>query len=222
MPDLSFQIEDVQPLSHAVSPTLALKLRVSNAGQEPIHNVMLRCQIQIEATRRRYDDDEQARLYDLFGEPERWGRTLGTVLWTHTSVIVPAFTGSTMVDLLVPCTYDFNIAATKYFDALENGEIPLCLLFSGTIFYQGAAAPLQVAQISWEKEAKFRLSVQVWKSMMHAYYPNSAWLRLRKDVFDRLREHKSQCGLPSWEAAVEDLMAGNGTRSHADHAEERG
>ena len=79
------------------------------------------------------------------------------MLWTHASAVVPPFTGGTVVDLPVPCTYDFNLAATKYFDALEEGDIPLCFLFSGTIFYEAADGGLQVTQIPWEKEAYFRL-----------------------------------------------------------------
>jgi len=50
-------------------------------------------------------------------------------------------------------------AATKYFYALQDGEVPLCFLFSGTIFYAGGRRrPLQIAQISWEKELDYRLS----------------------------------------------------------------
>ena len=119
----------------------------------------LRCQVQIEATRRRYGPEEQARLVDLFGEPDRWSRTLRTLLWAHASAVVPSFTGSTLVELPVPCTFDFNVAATKYFHSLEHGEVPLSLQFSGTIFYAAEDGGLQVAQIPWDKEANYRLPV---------------------------------------------------------------
>ena len=111
-----------------------------------------------------------------------------------------------LVDLPVPCTYDFNVAVTKYFNALENGEIPVSLLFSGTIFHEGEDGALRVAQIPWDKEAAFRLPVSVWKAMMERYYPNSAWLCLRKDVFDRLHDFKSRRCLPTWEQALESLL----------------
>ena len=145
-------------------------------------------------------------LGDLFGEPERWGQTLKSMLWTHAGVTVPPFKGHTLVDLPVDCTYDFNVAATKYFYGLEDGEVPLCLLFSGTIFYTTERG-LQIAQIPWDKEADFRLPVQVWKDMMELYYPNSAWLCLRRDVFDLLYAFKSRRGLPTWEQALESLLA---------------
>ncbi len=122
------------------------------------------------------------------------------------------FTESILVDLPVPCTYDFNVAITKYFYALEEGEIPVTLLFSGTMFYDGEDGALQVAQIPWDKEAAFRLPVSVWKEMMEQYYPNSAWLCLRKDVFDRLYQYKSREGIPTWEQALETPLAGTGKR----------
>jgi len=207
VPDLNFQVESAEALPFAAAPLLIFKLRVTNADAgEPIQTVALRCQIQIEPTRRRYDSQEQERLLDLFGEPERWGQTLRTMLWTHASIVVTPFTGSTVVDLPVPCTFDFNVGAAKYFAGLEDGEVPLCLLFSGTIFYETDDGTLQVAQISWEKETKYRLPVRVWREMMDHYYPNSAWLCLRRDVFDRLYQHKMRRGIPTWEQTIESLL----------------
>ena len=171
-----------------------------------IQAVSLQCQLRIEPGRRRYTPAEQGKLVDLFDRPARWGQTLRPLLWTHASVGIGPFTDSILVDLPVPCTYDFNVAITKYFYALEDGEIPVTLLFSGTVFHSGEDGALQVAQIPWDREAAFRLRVSVWKQMMEQYYPNSAWLCLRKDVFDRLYQYKSQQGIPTWEQTLESLL----------------
>jgi Family of unknown function (DUF6084) len=211
MPDLSFEVETAAAVPFAVAPLLVFKLRVSNryAG-EPIHTIALRCQIMIDPARRRYRDEDQERLRDLFAEPERWGQTLRPMLWTHTSVIVPSFAGSSVVDLQVPCTFDFNVAATKYFAGLADGEVPLNLLFSGTVFYASGEGALQVAQIPWDKETRYRLPVEVWQQMMESYYPNSAWLNLRRDVFDRLYRYKVRRGIPTFEQALESLLPDEG------------
>lgn len=206
MPDLDFRVHGVEVARHAASPLLLLKLRVSHAGTEAIQNVVLQCQVQIDTARRIYQPGEQKRLVDLFAEPERWGTTLRTMMWTHTSALLPPFEDSCEVDLPLPCSYDFNITATKYFDALEEGEVPLTLLFSGSIFYRAEDGALQVGQISWNKEASFRLPVKVWREMMEHYYPNSAWLCLRKDLFDRLSEYKTRSGMPSWDRTFETLL----------------
>jgi hypothetical protein len=207
MPDLSFKVEEAAVVPFAIAPTLALKLRIANADPvETIHTVALRCQIQIEVTRRRYTADEQARMRDLFGEPERWSHTLRSLLWTHISVIVPTFHGTTLVDLPIPCTFDFNVGVTKYFEGLTSGEIPLLVLFSGTVFYADSDDVLQVTPISWTQEAQFKLPVKVWREMMDAYYPNTAWLNLRRDVFDRLYQFKVQHGIPTWEQALERML----------------
>jgi hypothetical protein len=208
MPDLRFSVESAAPIPYAVTPLLALKLRVENAHpEETIHTIVLRVQIQIEAARRRYSEADQEKLLDLFGTPDRWSRTLRTMLWTHASVVVQAFTGSTIAELQIPCTFDFNVAATKYFHGVSDGEIPLSLLFSGTLFYAGPQGTLQVAPIPWDKEARYRLPVPVWREMMDAYYPNSAWLTLRRDVFERVYEYKVRHGIQSWEEALNSLLS---------------
>jgi hypothetical protein len=207
MPDLSFQIEKSEPQRFTVAPTLLFKLRIANAvANETIHSVALRCQIQLEVTRRQYSSEDQDQLRDLFGETERWGQTLKTMLWTHASVVAPAFQETTVVDFLVPCTFDFNVAATKYFHGLADGDVPLCFLFSGTVFYADDGGALQVAPIPWDKEARFRLPVKSWREMMDIYYPNSAWLCLRRDVFERLYQYKVEHGIPTWEQALESVL----------------
>lgn len=207
MPDLGFQVEGVEVVANAATPLLAFKLRLTDANpQQTIHTVALRCQLQLEVTRRKYSSEDQERLLDLFGEPSRWGQTLRSLLWTHANLVVPSFTGTTLVDLPVPCTFDFNVAATKYFDGLTEGEVPVCLQFSGTVFYANADAHLQVAPISWDKEARFKLPLRIWREMMESYYPNSAWLRLRKDAFDRLSQYKIRNGIPTWEEVLDRIL----------------
>src|SRR5579883_2436022 len=194
MPDLNFAIESAEPVRPAATPLLGFRVRVTERVAEPtpIHSVVLRCQVRIEPARRKYETAEQERLIDLFGTPERWGKTVRDMLWAHVSAAVPPFRGETTIELQVPCSFDFTLAATKYFDALETGEIPLCFLFSGTIFYETEGG-LRVSQISWDREAKFRLSVASWK-----------------DVFDRLHRFKSRRGSPTWEQAIEELLAAEG------------
>jgi Family of unknown function (DUF6084) len=212
MPELHFLIEGAEAVPNAATPMIALKLRIANLpAAESIQSLALRCQVQIEPARRSYLPREREQLLDLFGEPERWGRTVRPLLWMNTSVAVPAFTGSILVDLELPCTFDFNVATTKYFHALAGGEIPLCVMFSGTVFYQGADNALQIAQIPWDREASFRLPVSVWKEMMDMHFPNTAWLCLERDAFAQLYEYKMRHGLPTMEQAIARALAAAGT-----------
>jgi hypothetical protein len=207
MPDLEFSVESAAVVPYTVAPTLGFRLRVANTpAEEIVHSVVLRCQIQLEVNRRRYTPEEEQRLGDLFGDPRRWSQTLRTMLWTHVSLVLPAFTGCTVVELPVPCTWDFNVATTKYFGGLTHGEIPLSFLFSGSVFYQEPDGRLQVAPISWTKEAAFRLPVATWQQMMDAYYPNTAWLQLRRDVFNRLYAYKVENAIPTWEQVLERVL----------------
>ena len=195
MPDLNFEVEWADPLLYSVAPQLVFKLADHRrfAGPSRLRSRPSRCDARSGSSR---PAGVRCGGTGAASRPFRRAVTLGpdarSLLWTQTRLVVPPFKGTTLVDLPVPCTYDFNVAATKYFYALEEGEVPLCLLFSGTIFYADEeGGPLQVSPISWEKETAFRLPVPVWKEMMDLYYPNSAWLCLRRDVFDQLYRYKS-------------------------------
>ena len=208
MPDLSFEIESTKPLAYAAIPTISFRLRIVN-GQagEKIHSISLRSQILIEPAQRSYTPEDQKNLRDLFDTPERWGQTLRNMLWTHVSSVVPGFDGQTAVDLQVPCSFDFNVGATKYFYGLTEGDIPLVFQFSGSIFYENGHRTLSVAPVSWDKEAKYRLPLEVWRDTLEMNYPNSAWLCLRRDAFDRLYQYKVRNGIPTWEEAIERIFS---------------
>ncbi len=120
---------------------------------------------------------------------------------------MPSFSGSGTFDLAIPCSFDFSLAATKYFAALPEGDMPLCFLFSGTVFYEAAEGGVQAARIPWEKEATFRLPAATWQALRDHYYPNSAWLCLHRDVFERLEQYRSRAGLPTTDQAVERLLS---------------
>jgi Family of unknown function (DUF6084) len=207
MVDLDFAVEGAEIARHAAAPLLLFKLRLTNTTPgTPVQNVMLQCQIRIEPTHRHYAPSEQEPLSELFGTPNRWGTTLHSLLWTYANVLVPPFETGCTFNFPVPCSYDFNIAATKYFYGLEDGEVPLALLFSGTIFYRDGDGRLQIVQIAHDKEASYRLPVRVWQSMMDHYYPASAWLRLNRDAFDEFYRYKRQNGFASWEDALRSLL----------------
>jgi uncharacterized protein DUF6084 len=206
VPELAFSVEDAGALEHAAAPTLRFGLRIETAAGVQIRSILLHTQVQIAARRRRYGPGEEERLFELFGEPERWSSTLRTLPWTRQTQVVPPFTGSAAVDLLVPCTYDFEVAASRYLDSLGDGEVPLELLFGGTLFYAGEGGMLQTAQIPWDREAEYGLPVSVWRETMERYFPGTAWLRLRTETFERLHAYRSRRALTSWEDAVESLL----------------
>jgi hypothetical protein len=207
VPDLRIAIQEAHVAPYAVMPMLAFRMMVENQPEsERIHGLALRVQIQIDAPWRTYGSSERETLAELFGTPERWSQTLRSVLWTHVTDMVPAFTGSIPVNLQVPCSFDFNVAATKYFHGVTEGEIPLLFLFSGSIFYARPDGALQVAPIPLHTEARFSLPVGTWRRLMEAYYPQSNWLSINRDVFERLYAFKRQHDLPTWDSAIEHAL----------------
>jgi hypothetical protein len=190
---------------YAASPTSLFRLRVAETSGEAIDTIALRCQMRIEPSKRRYSPEEAERVRDLFGDVAQWGESLKPMQFTTVSTMVPRFRGSTEIDLVVPVTYDFEVASAKYFHSLEDGEIPLLLLFSGTVFYRGDGG-FRVEQVPWHKEAAFRLPVAVWREVMDLYFPGSAWIRMRTETLDSLQRFKSDRALPTWDDTVEALL----------------
>ena len=203
--ELAFTVVGAARVPYAAVPTLAFSVRIEAPGGEDVRSILLDTQIQIAARRRRYDSESDDRLFELFGAPGDWGRTLRTLLWTRATTVVPPFQGSTTIDIQVPCTYDLDVTASRYLDALRAGEVPLELLFSGTVFCAGPAG-LQAQRISWQHEAEYRLPVAVWRETIDRHFPGTAWVRLGRDAFERLAAYKSRHALASWDEALEALL----------------
>ncbi|MEP6853789.1 MAG: DUF6084 family protein [bacterium] len=206
MTDLEFAVADLIADRYAAAPSLTVRLRITETTGAVVHAVALRCQIRIEPQRRPYDDATAERLADLFGGRERWRDTLRPFLWTHAAMMVPGFTTDIEVDLPVACTYDFDVAAAKYLHAVRDGDVPLVLLFSGTVFTRGATG-FSVEQIPWHKDVEVRLPAAVWRAVMDVHFPNSAWIRIPRDTLDALAAYKGRHGLLGWEDTLDSLLA---------------
>jgi hypothetical protein len=206
VPELGFAIHDARALEHSATPTIRFDLGIESLAGHEVRSVLLHVQIQIAARRRRYEPEAQEQLVDLFGTPDRWGSTLSTLPWLRTTVVVPPFSGSGHVELDVPCTYDLEVKASRYLNALDGGTVPLELLFSGSVFYAGEGGALQTAMIGWEKEALFDMPVSVWREMMDRHFPGSAWLRIPRHTYDRLNSHRCRAQHASWEETLDALL----------------
>ncbi|MFD7436239.1 DUF6084 family protein [Streptomyces sp. NPDC059861] len=211
MTEFAFTCTGVRAEPYAMGPTLVFRLRVTASPPTRVHALALRCQIRIEPARRGYADSEAAALTDLFGERSRWGSTLNPLQFAQVQVMVPGFTGEVETDVVVPCTYDMDIASTRYFDALEDGEVPLLMLFSGTAFTGDGG--FRVEPVPWDKEAGFRMPVKTWREMVEQHFPGSGWIRLPRDTMDALVAYRSRRALPSWQETVEALMTAAGERT---------
>lgn len=209
-PVLTIDVEDAGVQEFTAVPTLRFSLCIQSAGQVAIRSLVLDTQIRVAAPRRPYDAATKERLAGLFGPPHQWDRTLRSLLWTHTTLLVAPFTGSTRVDMPVGCTYDFDAGIVAYFRALDDGDIPLEFLFSGTIFYAGDGGFLQTARISWDTESEFCLPVRVWQQLIDHHYPDSAWIWVRRDTAERLSAYRTRHTLTSFDDVVDALLGQKG------------
>ncbi|MFC4531216.1 DUF6084 family protein [Sphaerisporangium dianthi] len=205
MGEIGFDCLGVRPDPYGAFPTLLFRLGVTAPGEGAVHAIALRCQIRIDPGRRRYGAAESELLADLFGHPSRWDETVRPLVFANVSVMVPRFTGATEIELPVPCGYDLEVAAGKYFASLDDGEVPLLLLFSGTVFAREGEG-FTVRQVPWDREARLGLPVRVWREMIDRYFPGAGWLRLSRDTLRDLQRYKSERALPTWDEAMEALL----------------
>jgi hypothetical protein len=207
---LSFSVVDAAPAPQTAAPAVNFRLRIDAPDAGVIHAIALRCQTRIEPRRRRYNAEEAAQLYELFGDPSQWDRTLQALTWGHAPVMVPSFEGQTEVDLTLPCTYDLEVASAKYLHAIRTGGIPLLFLFSGTVFRVVDAGDGRVSfsaePIPWDLEATFRLPSAVWTNTMGRFFPGGGWLRLQRDTIDRLYAFRGRHAVVTWDEAIDLLL----------------
>ncbi len=206
MADLIFGCTGASAERYAATPTISFQLTITERSGVRVHAIALRCQVRVEPHRRRYSAAEAERLHDLFGDTSRWAETVKPIQLATVTAMVPAFTAVTEIEVPVPCTYDLEVASARYLQGLDDGTIPLLLLFSGTVFVateQGYSVEL----VPWSSEASYRMPVSVWRNLVDAHFPGSAWLRVQRETLDELAEFKRRHALPTWDATVTALLA---------------
>jgi len=209
MAELAFGCTEARSVRYAATPTLSFALHITESTGARVHAIALRCQIRIEPHRRRYSADEARRLNDLFGDTSRWAETVKPIQLATVSTMVPGFTSLTEVELPVPCTYDLEVASARYLQGLDDGTIPLLLLFSGTVFIANGES-FSVELIPWSCEASYRMPVAVWQDVVNEHFPGSAWLRCGRETLDALSVFKAEHALPTWDATLSALLAAAG------------
>ncbi len=201
-----FRVIGVEAARPVAVPTLRFELEASEPSGHEIFTVALSAQIQLEPAKRSHDPATRERLVELFGEPGSWGASSRALPWVRADVLVPAFTGATTFALDVPCSYDLEVAATKYLHSLDEGEAPLTFHFNGTVLYRADDGRVQYVLLPWTTSAEFRLPIGVWQSMMNAHYPGGRWVGLQADTLERLAGYRAEHGLPTFDAAVAQLL----------------
>src|SRR6516225_6251795 len=209
MAELTFGCSQASASRYAATPTLSFKLTITESSGVRVHAIALRSQIRIEPHRRRYSAAEAARLRDLFGDTSRWADTVKPIQLAMVSTMVPGFTSLTETELQVPCTYDLEVASGRYLQGLDDGTVPLLLLFSGTVFVANGDS-FSVELVPWSAEASYRMPVSVWRELVDIHFPNSAWLRCSRQTLDELSAFKAKRALPTWDATLTALLAAAG------------
>jgi len=205
-PEPEFEVVAATGRRHAALPALDFDVHVSEPSGRAVYAIALGVQVMIEPARRAYDAEAREALTELFGPPERWGTTTRSFLWHKADVLVPNFVGATTFRVPVPCTYDQELVAAKYFSGVPDGEVPLAFNFNGTVFYREEDGRLQMSLVPWSCSAAFRLPVKTWHDLIEHYFPGMAWIAVRTETLRALRREKARRGAPTMDACVAALL----------------
>jgi hypothetical protein len=137
-PAPEFEIVGATHVPFAASPTMLFEAIASEPTGAAIQSIALTVQVMIDPARRGYDPETRLRLTELFGPPASWAPSTSGLPWARVATAVPGFAGQTRFSLEVPCTYDLEVAAAKYFYAVQDGEVPLTFHFNGNVFFMVA------------------------------------------------------------------------------------
>ncbi len=205
-PEPEFTVLGVSVRRHAALPALDFDVHVTEPTGRHVYVIALSAQIMIEPARRQYDQQQRGRLFELFGPPERWATTTRSLVLHRADVLVPEFSGSTTFRVSVPCTFDLEIAAAKYFDTIADGEVPLAFNFNGTIHYRDDDGRLQVSLVPWSCSAAYRFPAEVWREAAEEHFPSARWIAIHEDTLRALLADKARRGAPTMDAAVAGLL----------------
>jgi hypothetical protein len=211
---ITFRLLDAAPVAFSVAPLVALTVEATNAdASRAVQSGLLRCQVQIDAASRAYDAEEAARLRGLFGEGAVWGRAVRRLLWAQVTAVLPQFTDRCEFEIHAPCTSDVNVVSAHYCQALRDTDVPVSILFSGTVFSKVADGGLEARPLPWSSEARFAMPSRVWRDAIERQSAGTQVL-LRREIHERLARYGEQGGFATLDEAVESLLsAQNRSRS---------
>jgi Family of unknown function (DUF6084) len=208
VPQPEFEVVAAAHLAFAAAPTMVFSARAYERGVLDIQSMSLSVQVMIDPARRGYDEDTRRRLAELFGPPATWAPSTQGLSWARVAAAVPAFQRETMFALEVPCSYDLEVAATKYFYSLIDGVVPLSFHFYGTVFYGAPDGRLQMTPVPWSASAQFGMPVSTWRAMIAEHYPGGGWIRLSGHTLAALNARRAERGL-TFDDTVQELLDGD-------------
>ena len=211
VPTLAFAVT-AAPLEHAAVPTLRFTLRVeSPAARRPLGPAR-RAGADRRAPARATTHAAHDRLFELFGAARRdWGTTLRTLLWTRTTLVVPAFDGPDGGRPARPVHVrprGRRRRATSTRSRTARCRSSSCS--AARVFYARPDGRLQTARLSWDQRGRVpRCRSRVWRETMDRHFPGTRLAAARQgraSTGSRPTSRATRCR--RWDAALDALLPG--------------
>ena len=194
---LEFAARRARAEPRSAAPVIRLPVEVRAPGTK-IEALVLRARVQIEPWKRVAGALEKELLRELSGTQP--------LQWADVGITLCSFAEATTFEIPISCTYDMQVAATKYLTAVVRGDIPVRVFFNGTAFFASENGFL-VEPLSWDCECEAMVPVQVWRDAMDACFAGQAWMRVDRATFDALARYRVSRGFDNWDRTLEYLLA---------------
>ena len=171
-----------------------------------------RALITIEPAKRAYDDATASAWSSSSASPSAGRRRPRSFRWAQADALVPAFDGRDRVRARAcpaPTTSSSPPPSTS--TGSPDGEAPLRFHFNGTVFYEADDGRMQIVQVPWDRSAALRDAGRgLAGDDRRRTTRTAAGCRCTPRRSSGCERLKAERGLPTFDAAVDELLADEG------------
>ena len=141
----------------------------------PIYTIALRCQINVDPARRRYDADPASDCPSCSESPSGGARRPRASCGRASTCSSRASKARPTSTSRCPAATTSRSRPPDISRGLSDGAVPLSFHLSGSVFYKTSSGELRITQVPWDIDVRYELPLAVWTDMMEHHYPEE-WL----------------------------------------------
>jgi hypothetical protein len=144
---------------------------------------------------------------------------LAREMLSFSQLVTGPFRDETVAEAYVPITAEMDAALLLRFAGREVRKVPLVVTLEGFALYRGDSGNVLYYTLHADPplEARYILDFEEWNNIIRTFYGSDLiWIKIRRDVLERLEEVKRKRFYPSYSEMLEDLLRrlGEGDDGH--------
>ncbi len=194
-PKISMEVEGLKPLLYSVAPSAVLQLRFFNRNSSmEIVSVIARLRVFVEYP------------LNVGGD---WPELVRELL-TYGQIMTQPFTEETLCEAYIPITAEMDAALLLRFSGRSVKKLPIVVTLEGFALYRNRGdgrVLYYMLPTDPPLEARYILGFEDWSNIVRTFYGSDLiWIKIRRDVLERLEEYKRKKFYPSYSEMLDDIM----------------